>query len=815
MPRDNDVETSVERVDPLVGSIFDKRFRVEERIAVGGFGAIYRATHIKSGHQIALKVLLPQLAQDLGIVARFRREGDTLTALRNPHTINAYELGQAADHTLFITMELLYGESLFERYKANGPFEWKRMVRIARQVCESLEEAHARGIVHRDLKPTNIHLEKHGDDLDYVKVLDFGIAKILGGGGADITNAGQMIGTLDYMSPEQMVGGKVTGQSDLYTLGIVMYEMIAGCTPFPQAMTAAQALSAVMKTKPNALYLRAPVPEELDRIVMRCLERDTSVRYQTVGELRADLERLVAGTAQDRARGVETKPIERFDEATQFTPPPVMFDRQAPDFEDTQFTPPPERLVAETRPDWTGEATTAGAPSVHLLAQARRAKRPSGEQTQFTPPPEQILAELRTTPRLEQPPEWTDDDEHVPTTNRRPDGAPGPRVTSATVPRSTAEHQNVTKVARVSDIEGALSRASDEPEGFTTAIPRNRSSTADNERVTKVARLADLAASARAGGPREASDRAATVPRDLKDRAVTTPREPGRDQIARTATDFADAHEVPTMSRDDYARAATLHVRVVPGGQAAQPSDRDMTMPRRVPPGRDEDSGLEMITPPFPRVDDGSAAAPPARRAESSPRKGETIPPPIPVSARKQPSSPPPASRSGSRTAPPPSVLTPPRALSPQDQALRVFPPQPQAPVPSRTMTPQQPPRVFPPQQPAVPRTFTPQQQAPALPRTFTPQQAAALPPNAPAPPVSTHGSLPRQLATPLPQLAAAPFSQQPVQPYPTSPGAYGQPPRGFDMGKIAARDALLRRWIWIAAFILAAIVGIILATQL
>src|SRR6185369_9639345 len=212
--------------------------------------------------------------------------------------------------TLFIVMELLYGESLFERYKSNGPFEWKRMVRIARQVCESLEEAHARGIVHRDLKPTNIHLEQHDGDPDYVKVLDFGIAKILRGGdfdAADLTNAGQMVGTIDYMSPEQMVGGKVTGQSDIYTLGIVMYEMIAGTTPFPEAMTAAQALAAMMKTRPEPLYLRAPVPEELDRIVMRCLERDLAKRYETVGELKAELDRLLAG-AGDRARSIQTKP---------------------------------------------------------------------------------------------------------------------------------------------------------------------------------------------------------------------------------------------------------------------------------------------------------------------------------------------------------------------------------------------------------------------------------------------------------------------------------------------------------------------------
>src|SRR5690349_6805213 len=157
-------------MDPLLGTIFDKRFRIEEKIASGGFGAIYRATHVKSGHPIALKVLHPDLASDLGVLARFRREGATMTTLRNPHTITAYELGQAADRTLFIVMELLSGESLFDRYEAGGAMSWKTVAKIAAQVCEALEEAHTLGIVHRDLKPTNIHLERNDDDPDFVKV---------------------------------------------------------------------------------------------------------------------------------------------------------------------------------------------------------------------------------------------------------------------------------------------------------------------------------------------------------------------------------------------------------------------------------------------------------------------------------------------------------------------------------------------------------------------------------------------------------------------------------------------------------------------
>jgi len=360
----HDAKTAQQRVDPLLGTVFDKRFKVDEKIAVGGFGAIYRARHLKSGHEIALKVLLPELAQDLAVVARFRREGATLTALRNPHTIAAYELGQAADKTLFIVMELLHGVSLFERYTEQGPFEWKRMVKIAREVCESLAEAHALGIVHRDLKPTNIHLETNGDDIDYVKVLDFGIAKILRGSDFDaseLTNAGQMIGTLDYMSPEQMVGGSVSGQTDIYTLGMVLYEMIGGATPFPEAATPAAALNAMLKKRPVPLSVRVPVPSELDRIVMRCLERDPANRYRNVDELHTALGRLLDATLSE---ATSTRPV------------------------DVVAKPPP----------------------------------PEDDPTTITPPPEHVFESLRAPARRKQSPvvEWTDDDEHIPTTHRKP-----------------------------------------------------------------------------------------------------------------------------------------------------------------------------------------------------------------------------------------------------------------------------------------------------------------------------------------------------------------------------------------------------------
>jgi len=230
--RDLHDETLVQRADPLLGAVLDRRFRIDERLAAGGFGAIYRAEHISSKREVALKVLLPSMTHDPGVVARFRREGATLTTLRSPNTVTAYELGEAPDGTLYIVMELLRGVTLFERFRTNGRMPWRTMAEIARAVCRSLEEAHGLGIIHRDLKPTNIHLEPgpHGEDV--VKVLDFGIAKILQGGGLesqDLTAAGQMIGTLDYMSPEQMVGGVVTGQTDIYepALGAALDELVA------------------------------------------------------------------------------------------------------------------------------------------------------------------------------------------------------------------------------------------------------------------------------------------------------------------------------------------------------------------------------------------------------------------------------------------------------------------------------------------------------------------------------------------------------------------------------------------------------------
>jgi serine/threonine-protein kinase len=289
--------TKVAITDPLVGSVLDRRYHIEFRLAAGGFGAIYRATHVINRRAVALKVLHKSLASEPDVVARFRREAQALGALRSRHTITAYDFGETRDGTLYIVMELLQGESLFERFRALGPLPWRRMLAIARQVCSALIEAHGVGIVHRDLKPTNIHLEEVGGDPDFVKVLDFGIAKILHGSAlddVDITRSGQMIGTFDYMAPEQMAGGRVTAQTDIYTLGVLLYEMISGDRPFGDVGSAAEMLTAMVSRTPVPLSSIVDVPVELDWVVSRCLDRDPLERHRSAEHLSNELLRVLS-----------------------------------------------------------------------------------------------------------------------------------------------------------------------------------------------------------------------------------------------------------------------------------------------------------------------------------------------------------------------------------------------------------------------------------------------------------------------------------------------------------------------------------------
>jgi len=330
----HDERTIVERHDPVLGQTISARFRIVQKIAAGGFGAIYRAHDLARKGDVAVKVLHASLTADPNVIARFRREGATLSNLRAPHTVTTYEFGETSDGMLYIVMELLRGESLHERLRTRGALAWREALAIARAVCDSLAEAHALGIIHRDLKPANIHLEPRGAEPGFVKVLDFGIAKIRRGAGlddgGDLTNAGQMIGTIDYMAPEQILGAACDGRTDIFTLGIVTYEMIAGHRPFEDSTTPTSMLAALLTQLPAPVSRWVPVPPAVDALIARCLRREAADRYATVQDFAAAIDTVLASEPGDdgATRQIElapttlTEPISFDDEATLFAPEP-------------------------------------------------------------------------------------------------------------------------------------------------------------------------------------------------------------------------------------------------------------------------------------------------------------------------------------------------------------------------------------------------------------------------------------------------------------------------------------------------------------
>jgi serine/threonine protein kinase len=220
--------------DPLIGQVFDKRYRITELIGHGGMGSVYKALNVAMNQTVALKVMNRELVEDITQVKRFHQEAMASSRLTHPHTIKVFDFGQSEDGLLFIAMEYLDGKPVTRVMKEEGKQPWKRVEKIAFQVGQSLAEAHEKGIVHRDLKPDNIFLIDVIGEPDFVKVLDFGIAKFLssGTGQVNLTKTGIIVGTPRYMSPEQARGEQLDFRSDLYSLGIIIYEMITGTPPF-------------------------------------------------------------------------------------------------------------------------------------------------------------------------------------------------------------------------------------------------------------------------------------------------------------------------------------------------------------------------------------------------------------------------------------------------------------------------------------------------------------------------------------------------------------------------------------------------------
>jgi serine/threonine-protein kinase len=302
----------------LVGQTLNGRYEVTEKIGEGGFGSVYRATQVQMGRQVALKVLNPAMSQDPQLVARFKREAQSACNLRDPHTIITYDFDHTEDGTLYMAMELLQGHSLLDAMK-DGPVPPDRVLRIVEQMCTSLGEAHSLGIVHRDIKPENVYLEERPGQKDYVKILDFGIAKIISGDGEQrqgpqLTATGQTLGTLEYMSPEQLMGKQLDGRSDLYAVGVVMYEMLTGRLPFDTSSPGALITAQLRETpKPPSQNGSPNSPPELDALIARTLEKDREKRWRDAAEMREASLAIVQAMAGPRTQtpyaGVPAMPI--------------------------------------------------------------------------------------------------------------------------------------------------------------------------------------------------------------------------------------------------------------------------------------------------------------------------------------------------------------------------------------------------------------------------------------------------------------------------------------------------------------------------
>nr|MBA3891639.1 serine/threonine protein kinase [Gemmatimonadaceae bacterium] len=284
--------------DDLVGSVVADRYYVLRKLGEGGMGQVYLAEHVRMGRKSALKVMHPGMVHDADAISRFNREAANASRISHPNVAAIYDFGETGDGLIYLAMEFVEGDALTQVVERSGALPPLRAADIIRQSSEALSAAHDMGIVHRDLKPDNIMIARNRDGSDCVKVVDFGIAKS-NEGSQKVTKTGLVVGTPEYMSPEQLAGDKLDGRSDTYSLALVAFHLLTGRLPFPSE-SAQESMIMRLTDRPKRLSdMRAEVewPAELQAVMDRALERDAKARYASAAEF-----------GRDFARAIETMP---------------------------------------------------------------------------------------------------------------------------------------------------------------------------------------------------------------------------------------------------------------------------------------------------------------------------------------------------------------------------------------------------------------------------------------------------------------------------------------------------------------------------
>lgn len=322
--------------DTLLNTLFDGRYRIVRKLGTGGMANVYLAEDEVLGRRVAIKILNDRHAGDDQFVERFRREAKNAASLSHPNIVSIYDRGEA-EGTYYIAMEYLDGRSLKELIVARGPAPVNIAIEYARQILTAIRFAHRHGIVHRDIKPHNVLVDAEGR----LKVTDFGIARA---GASQMTEAGSIIGTAQYLSPEQAKGAPVDQTSDLYSVGVVLYELLTGVVPFSGDTPVEIAMKHLSSTPEPPSAKRAEVPRELDLVVLRALAKDPADRYQSAEEMDEDLARVASGAAvspatEEAATAIISRPpptaitaitAPRTRETVPYAPPPAYYDYDEP-----------------------------------------------------------------------------------------------------------------------------------------------------------------------------------------------------------------------------------------------------------------------------------------------------------------------------------------------------------------------------------------------------------------------------------------------------------------------------------------------------